>query len=128
MCSEAMVWGMTDDKFWHCSWATYFCYMRKYQIELNNVCKKFDVQSWIQGKYVRDALLDVYYMFNGLVDVKKAKKYPYPTSPNFENEKKPKSSKSRKKKDNKYLLAIQEHNLMIQAKKMQKCASNAPLE
>lgn len=113
MCSLAMVWGMNYKDFWHCSWAEYFTYLRKYQLENEKRDNEFDYMAWWQGQYFAAALMSVYPLFNSIADHKKSPKYPYPSRPY--STQKPESQKDREKLQRTKSL-IQEHNLIIGAK------------
>lgn len=82
MCSSAMSWGMTYERFWHCKWSEFFAYMRKHQIEEEREAEWQDVITWQQGQYILEALLSVYPLFNSMIDAKKLKeKHEYPKKP-----------------------------------------------
>lgn len=113
MCSEAMIWGMPYESFWHCSWTEYCAYRRKFQLESRKRSIEADEFAWWQGRYFAEALISVYPFFNGFADAKKSPKFPYPKSPHLAQETRTEEDKEKLQRTT---TLIQEHNLMMRAK------------
>lgn len=104
---------MPYDLFWRGPLGASYYYERKYIEENKARLAELDCKGWINGMYVRDALLSVYKVFNSFAD-KKSNDYPYRKMPVTEEIKHRNEQKRKQESLAKMAKEVEQHNRNIQ--------------
>lgn len=92
--------GMTAEQYWDGESELKPAYRKAFQIRMENEERLRDRDAWLQGIYIREALMSVAVIVNGFVP-KGAKPQTYPSKPRLEEAAAQKrAEKQQKKEDN----------------------------
>lgn len=81
-CEMALIFGLTYEQYWDGKFDIYLYYAKRYYALSKNTIAEQDMNAWMTGAYVRDALSEVLSAIVGA----KGKKPKYPKSPHFYTE------------------------------------------
>lgn len=93
-----LVMGMTPEQYWDGESWLKVAYRRAYRIRNENEVRAQDRNQWMQGIYIRDALLSVPLLVNGFAP-KGVSLTPYPDKPYIEKQDEEKKAEVRKRNE-----------------------------
>ena len=110
---EYLVMGMTPEQFWDGESWLKKSYRDAYRIRMRNEERVRDIEAWLQGAYIREALASVPLLVNGFVP-RGAKTLDYPKQPRIiQQEEEKKAADKKKKQEHQMQLAMAMFQSMI---------------
>ena len=110
---EYLVMGMTPEQYWDGESWLKKSYREAYRIRMRNEERVRDIEAWLHGAYIREALASVPLIVNGFVP-RGAKTLDYPKQPRIiQQEEEKKAADKKKKQENQMQLAMAMFHSMI---------------